>query len=139
MNMRNPQLSILVSCGYYKNDHKLGSFKQQKFSHSSEGKHNISFPWLKSKCQQGCVPSSISRGESNHCLFQPLVLLVFFCCGHITPISASIFFFPSFWLHLWHMEFPGPGVQSELHHSHCNAVSKSYLQSTSQLVAMMDP
>ena len=59
-------------------------------------------------------------------------------------MSGDIFFFFFLRPHLWHMEFPRLGVESELqlpslHHSHSNAGSELHLRPTPQLTAMPDP
>ena len=85
MIMRSPHPSILVSCGYHKNCHEFGSFKQQKFSHSSGGQYSISFPRPESRCWQDYVLPGISRGE-----FTPWSLPAVGNCQYSFAVTTSL-------------------------------------------------
>ena len=67
-------MSLIVFVVTVTNDHKLDGLKQDKFFIiSSAGQMSeMASVELKSRCQQGCVPSGGSKEEFFPCLFQPL-------------------------------------------------------------------
>ena len=85
---------VLVYVAARTNYHNLGGLKQQKlFSPSFAEWRSRVITELKSRCQQGCAPSEVSRGKAFPHLFQLLTAAgipwlmadhsKFYFCGHM--------------------------------------------------------
>ena len=102
------------------------------------------------------MPLRLVGRHENHCASNHCVRLagnredwgkgLVFIMGGLTFQKQTQFFLVCFCFcfwgpHLWHMEVPRLGVESELqpHHSHSNVGSKPRLRPTPQLRAMPDP